>query len=70
MTFCVTLPLTGLIHKNLSVVMTFAFSRVLLEQLRERRFPANWKYLDKALFRLAEQRAIKACIDPMDPRRR
>lgn len=58
-----SLPLTQLIHENLSVVMTFAFSRKPLEELRNNKFDGNWKYLDKALFSIPEERATKACIE-------
>ena len=56
-------PLTQLIHENLSIVVTFAFSRGPLEALRQTRFRGEWKYLDKALFVVAEQRADKACVE-------
>lgn len=58
-----SLPLTQLIHDNLSVVMTFAFSRKALETLRNTKFTGEWKYLDKVLFSISEQRAVKACIE-------
>jgi hypothetical protein len=57
------LPLTQLVHENLSVVMTFAFSRAPLEQLVENKFLGEWKYLRKVLFDISESRAIKACIE-------
>lgn len=58
-----SLPLTQLIHDNLSIVMTFTFSRKALETLRNTKFMGDWKYLDKALFSVSEQRAAKACIE-------
>lgn len=57
------LPLTRLIHENLSVVMTYAFSRGSLEGLIERNFAGEWKYLRKAIFEISEERAIKGCIE-------
>ena len=57
-----SLPLTQLIHDNLSVLMTFAFSKKPLESLKNEKFMGEWKYLDKALFSVSEQRAAKACI--------
>ena len=57
------LPLTQLVHENLSIVMTFAFSRGPLEQLIENKFLGEWKYLRKFVFDIAEARTIKACIE-------
>lgn len=56
-------PLTHLIHENLSVLVTFAFSRVPLQLLRDKKFRGEWKYLDRALFTVSEQRAEKACLE-------
>ncbi len=56
-------PVTQLIHENLSILVTFAFSRGPLETLRRSKFVGEWKYLDKALFTVSEQRAEKACIE-------
>ena len=56
-------PLTHLIHENLSVLATFAFSRIHLQSLREHKFQGEWKYLDRALFTVSEQRAEKACLE-------
>lgn len=57
------LPLTQLVHENLSTIMAFAFSRGPLEQLIKTRFEGEWKHLHKFLFRIAEKRAIKAVIE-------
>jgi hypothetical protein len=57
------LPLTQLVHENLSAVMTFAFSRGPLEQLIETKFEGEWKYLRKFVLDIAEARAIKSCIE-------
>ena len=56
-------PLTHLIHENLSVLVTFAFSRLPLQSLRENKFRGGWKYLDRALFTVSEQRAERACLE-------
>ena len=56
-------PLTYLIHENLSILATFAFSTASLESIRASRFPGEWKYLDKALFLVSEQRAERACVE-------
>jgi hypothetical protein len=58
-----SLSLTQLIHDNISVLMTFAFSRKPLELLTETRFKGEWKFCSKAFFTLSEQRAAKSCIE-------
>jgi hypothetical protein len=58
-----SLPLTQLIHENLSVIMTFCFSRHSLERLVDSRFQGEWKYLRKSLFEVSERRAEKACLE-------
>lgn len=56
-------PLTHIIHENMSVLATFAFSRAPLQSLREGKFLGEWKYLDRALFTVSEQRAERACLE-------
>lgn len=56
-------PLTHLIHENLSILVTFAFSRAPIQSLRDNKFSGEWKYLDRALFTVSEQRAEKACLE-------
>ena len=56
------LPLTSLIHENISVIMTFAFSRGPLEALMGR-FRGEWTYLRKALFEVSQARAERACLE-------
>jgi hypothetical protein len=58
-----SLPLTRLVHDNLSVVMCFAYSRKALLDLRNSKFHGGWKYLDKALFDYSQERADKAFIE-------
>ena len=58
-----SIPLSRLIHENLSVVMTFAFSRQPLEDMMQHRFQGEWKYLSKALFDISEVRAQRACLE-------
>ena len=58
-----SLPLTRLVHENLSILMTFCFSRPGLERLLETKFQGEWKYLRKGLFEVSEQRAEKACLE-------
>ena len=58
-----SLPMTQLIHENLSIVMNFAFSRIPLEQLMDTKFQGEWKYLRKALFEISGRKAEKACLE-------
>jgi hypothetical protein len=58
-----SLPLTRLIHENLSVVMCFAYSRKPLEEMIEREFIGHPKYLSKAIFDISEERAEKAWLE-------
>ena len=51
------------IRENLSIVMSFAFSRIPLENLLESHYKGEWKYLTASLLNIPEQRANKACID-------
>jgi len=57
-----SLPLTPLIHENLSVLMSFAYSRKPLMEMMGG-FSGEWKYLNKALFEISEERAEKACLE-------
>src|SRR6266581_805315 len=58
-----SLPLTALVHENLSIVMDFCFSRKPLDQFVTTKFRGEWKYLRKALFSMSEQRAGKAALE-------
>jgi len=58
-----SLPFTHLIHENLSIVMTFAFSRGPLEKMIKETFVGEWKYLNKVLFSISEEHAEKACLE-------
>jgi hypothetical protein len=57
-----SLPLTRLVHENLSIVMCFAYSRKSLDRLVKTKFLGQWKYLYKALFEISEERAEEACM--------
>jgi hypothetical protein len=59
----ISLPLSLLVHENLSIIMSFVYSRKPLSEMVERRFMGHWKYLEKALFEIAEKRAEKACME-------
>jgi len=58
-----SLPLTQLIHENLSLVMNFCFARGPLVMLFGEKFKGEWKYLQKSLFEISEQRANKAALE-------
>jgi len=58
-----SLPFTQLIHENLSILMTFCFSRAPLVRLLDTEFQGEWKYLRKGLFDLTERRAERACLE-------
>src|ERR1039458_5451795 len=58
-----SLPLTRLVHENLSIVMCFVYSRKPLSEMMDARFQGEWKYLYKALFDISAERAEKACLE-------
>ena len=58
-----SLPLTRLIHENLSIVMCFVYSRKPLSKMMDTKFRGEWKYLNKALFDVSAERAEKACLE-------
>ncbi len=58
-----SLPLTRLVHENLSIVMCFAYSRKPLKKMIQAKFKGEWKYLNKALFEISAQQAEKACVE-------
>lgn len=55
--------LTRLVHENLSIVMSFAFSRKPLIELIEERSMGEWGYLEKALFEIGEDKANRAITE-------
>lgn len=58
-----SLPLTALLHENLSIVMCFAYSRKPLNAMVDRFFFGDWKYLRKALFDISDQMVERACLE-------
>ena len=58
-----SLPLTRLVHENLSIIMCFAYSRKPLKKMIQAKFKGEWKYLNKALFEISAQQAEKACVE-------
>jgi hypothetical protein len=58
-----SVPLTRLVHENLSVVMCFAYSQKPLSKMVEDNFSGEWKYLNKVLFEISAERAEKACLE-------
>ena len=57
------IELTRLVHENLSVVMSFAYSHRPLIELIEKRFRGYSKYLEKAIFEIGEERANRAITE-------
>lgn len=57
------IELTRFVHENLSIVMTFAYSRSPLIELIEKRFRGEWKYLRKAIFEIPEEKANRAILE-------
>lgn len=55
--------LTRLVHENLSVVMSFAYSRSPLIELMQNKFVGEWKYLGKAIFDIGEEKANRAITE-------
>lgn len=58
-----SLPLTRMVHENLSIIMCYAYSRQPLLELVKTKFAGSWEYLHKALFEISEERANKACLE-------
>ena len=58
-----SLPLTRLVHENLSIVMCFAYSRLPLSDLVDENFSGGWDSINKALFAISAARAEKALLE-------
>lgn len=58
-----SIPLTRLVHENLSIIMCYAYSLKPLSDMMGKHFDGGWKYLNKGLFELSAQRAEKACME-------
>ena len=54
---------TAIIHTNMGIVATYAFSFQGLREFRSQRVHGEWKYLDHAIFELPRRRAVRACIE-------
>jgi hypothetical protein len=52
----------AVIHENIGIVMTYAFSREALERFRSHHH-GEWENLDYALSELPQKRANRACIE-------
>lgn len=55
--------LTRLVHENLSIIMSFAYSRGPLIELIQKNFVGEWKYLGKAIFEIGEEKANRAITE-------
>lgn len=58
-----SLPVTRLLRENLSVLMTFAYSKGPIHDLITKNFVGEWKSLQETAFVMAEQRAERACLE-------
>jgi len=58
-----SLPLTRMVHENLSIIMSFAYSRQPLADMVERKFRGSWQYLHKAIFEISEEHANRSCLE-------
>lgn len=58
-----SLPVAKLVRENISVLMTYAFSRSPLQNLVDKTFAGEWKQFQETVFALSEQRAEKACLE-------
>ncbi len=58
-----SIPLTRLVHENLSIVMCYAYSQARIKEMVDEQFQGEWKYLNKALFEISAERAEKACLE-------
>jgi hypothetical protein len=51
------LPLSALIHENMAVVATFAFSQAPLRNLVSKKFRGEMRFFDKFVFDIPEQKS-------------
>lgn len=58
-----TAEITRLIHENLSIVLTFAYSRPAIGGALQRRFRGEWKYLHMTIYEIGEKRADRALLE-------
>ncbi len=55
------LKLAHLVHENLSIIATFAYSQRPLQDMMTRRFGGRHPFVEKALFEISSIKAEKAC---------
>jgi hypothetical protein len=58
-----SLPVARLIRENVSVLMTYAFSKVPLQDWAAKSLKGEFKHFYETVFGMAEQRAEKACLE-------
>ena len=58
----ISLPLSRLIHENLSIIIDFCFSRGAVDEVMAS-FLGEWKYLRKTVYDISEGRAEKAILE-------
>ncbi|MBC8792045.1 MAG: hypothetical protein C6Y20_10600 [Tagaea sp. CACIAM 22H2] len=54
---------TKLIHRNLAIIATFAFSRPSIVETLDQHFKGEWAYLRKSVYSMAERRADRALVE-------
>jgi hypothetical protein len=57
------LPFTTLIHENLAIVLTYAYSYKALQTDLLSTFQGEWKFLRKTIDGLAPERATRAFVE-------
>ncbi len=58
-----TAEINRFIHENLSIVLTFAYSRPAIGGALQRRFKGDWKHLHTTIYEIGERRADRALLE-------
>jgi len=58
-----SLPVKRVIRENVSILMTYAFSRMPLQKWSEKSLQGEFKQFYETVFGMAEQRAERACLE-------
>lgn len=58
-----SVEITKLIHENLSVVFMFAFGQPSARRVLQKHFEGGWKFLDRTIYEVSEQRADRALLE-------
>lgn len=54
---------TRLVQENMSIVAMFAFGQPRARQALRRKFVGEWKYLEKMVYQIGEERADRALLE-------